>query len=507
MVLSLMAVLTPAWWAARHISIVSARGSEALDGPVLWARGQIDFALLALSAIVFWKTSASGYQIVLASEGVAAISVDYWAFLAPLFFWLGMALLSTRLTRFCLRRGRVALGPALRSVSGGLATLVAVALARQPGRIAAGVALTALALAFAISTAIFNTTYQAQTRVDAELTNGADVTVTGTSSAPAGVALARLATVPGVVAAVPMQHRFAYVGTDLQDLYGIDPGTVEQAATMSNAYFGNADARASLDALRAAPDGVLVSDETVTDFQLQSGDAINLRLQSAADHQYHVVPFRFVGIVREFPTAPSDSFLVANATYVAKATGNPASEIVLMRVDGDPVAVHERVAAEVQDIPGAKVRDITETRKLIGSSLTAIDLTGLTRLELSYAIALVACAAGLILALGVLDRRRSFAIMAAVGAKPSQIGAFVRGEALLIFVGGSIVGGLTGATVAWILVKLLTGAFDPPPEHMTIPWLYLGLLFAAAAASTVLAVRVTEERTDTSAVLLLREGG
>ena len=65
------------------------------------------------------------------------------------------------------------------------------------------------------------------------------------------------------------------------------------------------------------------SQETVNDFQLSSiGDTINLRLMSAKDHQYHKVPFHFVGVAREFPTAPKDSFLVANASYVAKMTGN-----------------------------------------------------------------------------------------------------------------------------------------------------------------------------------------
>ena len=51
----------------------------------------------------------------------------------------------------------------------------------------------ALALAFATSTAIFNTTYDGQARVDAELTNGSDVTVSGTTANPAGPHLGALA--------------------------------------------------------------------------------------------------------------------------------------------------------------------------------------------------------------------------------------------------------------------------------------------------------------------------
>jgi putative ABC transport system permease protein len=503
--LSLAAILTPAWWDARRMTISSARSSLADEGRSSWSRGYLDLLLLALSAIVFWQTAATGYQIVLAPEGVAAISIDYWAFLSPLFFWLGMGLLGIRLTRMGLSSARTIVETAIRPVSGAMAPLVAAALARQPRRMAAGVALAGLAIAFATSTAIFNATYQRQSRVDAELTNGADVTVTGTSAAPAGGSIDLLAAVPGVVAAVPMQHRFAYVGTDLQDLYGIDPLTIERAATMSNAYFGNDDAKTSLAALRDTADGVLVSDETVTDFKLEPGDTINLRLQNATDHQYRVVPFRFIGIVREFPTAPSDSFLVANAGYVAKMTGSAGAEVVLMKASADPSVIHAAVAQVAKAIPGAKVSDITEARRLIGSSLTAVDLRGLTRLELGYAVVLSACAAGLILALGVLDRRRSFAIMAALGARPPQLLAFLRAEAAFILVAGSILGFMTGLVVAWMLIRLLTGVFDPPPDQLVIPWLYLGFLLAAVIASVAVAVSLTERHVEVSPVQILRE--
>ena len=135
----------------------------------------------------------------------------------------------------------------------------------------------------------------------------------------------------------------------------------------------------------------------------------------------------------------------------------------------------------------------------------AVDLAGLTQLELAYAVILAPCAAGLMLALGVLDRRRSFAVMAALGARPRQLLAFVRGEALVIFIAGALFVIVTGATIAWMLVALLTGVFDPPPDRLSIPWLYLLVLFAAVGASVVLAVRVAERRIDVSLVAALRE--
>ena len=69
-------------------------------------------------------------------------------------------------------------------------------------------------------------------------------------------------------------HRYAYVGADLQDLYGINPNAIGGATTMANAYFANGDAKAALAKLAATPDGVLVSEETVNDFQLSQGDRL-----------------------------------------------------------------------------------------------------------------------------------------------------------------------------------------------------------------------------------------
>ena len=50
--------------------------------------------MLAGAGLFFWQSASTGYQIVLAPEGVAATSVDYKAFIAPALFWLGMALLT-----------------------------------------------------------------------------------------------------------------------------------------------------------------------------------------------------------------------------------------------------------------------------------------------------------------------------------------------------------------------------------------------------------------------------
>lgn len=499
------AILTTAWLDARQTTVAAARMTTGGDRPQLWRRIGLDFIFIALSAIVFSRTWSTGYQVVLAPEGTPSSSVDYTAFLAPVLLWLGGGLLTIRLSLAGLRRGRAVLAKVLRPIAGSLAGVVAAVISRQSNRMTQGIALVALAFAFATSTAVFNTTYHAQTRVDAELTNGADVTVTGNAQAPASARLKELAAIPGVSAAQPMQHRLAYVGTDLQDLYGIDAAHIGTATRMSNAYFAGGDAKKSLDLLGRTPDGIFVSAETVKDFQLKPGGRINLRMQSAVDHQYHVIPFSFIGIAREFPTAPHDSFLVANAAYIGRMTGSDASEIVLLKTAASSTDIAAAARVVVATLPGVKVTELGETLRLIGSSLTAVDLGGLTRLELGLAILMVASATGLILALGLADRRRTFAILSALGAKPRQLGAFLWSEAFLLFVAGTIIGTLTGFVLAWMLVKLLTGAFDPPPEYLSVPWPYIGTLIVVALASVALAVIGALRETRVPAVQRMRE--
>ena len=475
---------------ARKYTVVSSKSIVRVSQKPIWHKLYLDFILLGLSIFVYWHTASIGYQVVLAPEGVPQISVHYSVFFAPFCLWVGGVLLAIRLWEYSLKNGSKLFMRILKPIAKNLSGIVSASLSRQQVLLTRGIVLVSLAISFAVSTGIFNTTYNQQARVDAELTNGSDVTIKGITSDPPSSMLSEIKKIPGVASAQPMMHRFAYVGSDLQDIYGIDPKLIGKATKMSNAYFAGGNARATLMALSQNPDGVLVSEETKKDYQLHQGDLLRLRLQFGSDHQYHVVPFRFIGVVREFPTAPTDSFLVANASYIAKMTGINASEIILIRAKNNinPAILAKRIEKMVSSIPGVKVTDIGSTQKVISSSLTSINLRGLTRLELVFAVLFVMGSTGLILALGLNERRRNFAILEALGAKNKQLGAFIWSEGILMLSGGMVIGTLLGFGVAQILVKVLKGVFDPPPEHLIVPWGYIIILVLAATVSTIIAV-------------------
>ena len=505
--MAIISVMTPALIDLRSSSVAARRFFLRTAGQQLWQKIYLDIALIFAAGAIYWHSASTGYQVVLAPEGVAATSVDYTAFLAPLLFWIGCGLLVLRLCQTALAKGSAGLTILLKPLAGRVAVPAAASLSRQSGRLGAGAALAALAFSFAAATAIFNATYDAQALVDAQLTNGADVAVTGTTAAPADARLADIRAVPGVAAAEPMQHRFAYVGADLQDLYGIDPARIGQATHIADALFADRNARANLALLDRTPDGVLVSQETANDFQLKPGDTVKLRLQGAADHQYKTIPFHFIGVVNEFPTAPHDSFLVANAAYIATQTGSAAAEIVLVRASGDAAALATTIRAKLGSNTALIATDISQAAHLIGSSLTAVDLGALSRIELGFAVLLVAMSTGLMIWLGQTERNRANAILLALGASRRQMRSFLWGEALVMLAPGLAFGAAIGATAAFILVRLLNSVFDPPPDVLSVPWGYVALVIVGAVLATLAAVYAQATWSKEWAVRALRAGG
>ncbi len=504
-IVALIAVLYPAWYQVHHLTVIETRAIIGNRIKPLWQQVYLDLFFLSLSALTFWQTANRGYQIILAPEGVPQTSVSYESLIAPVCFWLGTGLLAIRLWERFLHRGSHIFTNIFKPVFGSLSGLFVASLSRQRVMITQGIVLVALSVSFAISTAVFNTTYNVQAQIDAELTNGSDIQVTIPSS-KGGIPIPlqkSLASLSGVISSQPIQHRFAYVGKDLQDLYGIDPKSITKVTHLRDAYFVGGNAQKTLDSLTATPDGLLVSEETVKDYQLKKGDLINLRLQSAQDNQYNVIPFHFLEIVKEFPTAPKDSFLVANAEYIAQQTYNKGAEIFLIRTNNTDLAT--KVRELVKSLSRVKVTDIGSTEQIIGSSLTNVDLHGLTGLELSFALLLLTGATGLIMALGMAQRRRNFAILTALGAKKNQLAALRWSEGLVILLGGSATGILIGFSLAQMLVKVLTGVFDPPAEALSIPWSYLVVLFITASVSTGVAVYITQRASSRVGVEILRD--
>jgi putative ABC transport system permease protein len=64
-------------------------------------------------------------------------------------------------------------------------------------------------------------------------------------------------------------------------------------------------------------------------------------------------------------------------------------------------------------------------------------------------------------------------------------------EAALVLIAGLLLAAGLGVLLALMLIAMLQHIFDPPPDHLAIPWTYLAELAGAALATTTVAVAVT----------------
>jgi putative ABC transport system permease protein len=469
----------------------------------LWQRLYLDLAALAVSGLIYWLTARTGFSAVVNPDSNPTLSLSVYMFFAPALLWLGATLLLVRL------RGRLVAWAALR-VAGGRATslpgFLAVSAGRRGGAINRGLVVVGLLLAFGVNLGIFSATYDQQAKVDARLTLGADVVATASPSVTAGRDLAgKVASVSGVKATTAVDHSYAYVGPDLQDTYGIDPHSFTKATSLRDSYFLGGSARTTMSRLAGTRDGILVSKETITDFSLRRGDLLKLRVLDQRHGSFRVVRFHVVGVVQEFPSAPKDSFMVTNLSYLKAATHGVGANVVFAKVDRDAAGVARRVAAATA-ADGVKVDDIEHQTAQTVSSITTVDLTGISRIEEAFVIGLAAGAMALFVALAISERRRELAIMASLGAPLREVATFVWSEAALVLGAAIVLAAGLGWLLSKMLVAMLQHVFDPPPDHLAIPWGFLaGLGGAAIAAAVVATALVARELRRLPLGALLRE--
>ena len=463
------------------------RGSRRATKP-LWQRLYLDLVALALSGLIFWLTASTGFSAVVNPDSNPTLSLSIYMFFAPALLWIGATLLLVRLRGRIFGRVARILGRTA-SQTGRRRFLLASA-SRRGAAINRGLVFVGLLLAFGVSMGVFAATYDQQAGVDAQLTLGADVVAT----APPGVAAKqglqrRIEAVPGVVATSPVDHSYAYVGPDLQDTFGVEPASIGRATTLRDSYFLGAGAAAMMNRLREDPSGILVSKETITDYSLKEGDLLRLRVLDHRTGRFHVVPFHVVGTVQEFPSAPRDSFMVANLSYLSAADHAGGPNVVFASTSGTPGAVAERVAAATKGL-GVAVKDIEGQAVQTTSSITTVDLTGISHLEEAFAVLLAVAAMWLFVSLLVEERRHEFATMAALGASLRDIGGFVRSEALAVLGAAVVLAAGLGWLMAEMLVAMLQHVFDPPPDSLAVPWGFIALLGLGAVAGAVLASAV-----------------
>jgi putative ABC transport system permease protein len=490
---TLLAVYVPGRRALAREAGNERREMEATPAAPVWLRMKLDLVFLAAAAAVWTITNLAGGFRITPAEG-QSVSLSFYTLLAPLLMWLGFTLLAVRVLLWGAgklkvgdgrRVGRLTSGTLFRSVS------------RRSLALGSGVVALALAIAFGSSLALFIATYDAQKQADARFVLGSDVRVTPSALAQQSSGFASQLRVAGVTSVTPVQQTSgAVVGTDKRMLVAVDAVGFAGTATLTDSFFVNGSAAATMSALRGDPAGLLVSTEMARTFNIQTGDQINVQL---LDRTGHLVPVTFhaVGTFKDFPGYPQGIDMVGNLAFYQSATGLDQAAFFLVRTgDASPAAV-ARVSDLIKAGPGRTAPLLVETSAMAfnrdQSTLTAINLRGLGGLQAVYTVLISAAAIGIFVFGLLMQRRKEYVTMRALGIRMSQLWGLVFGEAAAVALVSLAVGSATGVVMAYMFVKILAPLFTIQPSALAVPAGQLAILatlvLGGMAVSVALAAR------------------
>lgn len=174
-----------------------------------------------------------------------------------------------------------------------------------------------------------------------------------------------------------------------------------------------------------------------------------------------------------------DSRIYMPLAAFTRWTGKPAT-VLEVQVPGGPARVEAAIRALEATFPGTQVQPI---RQLVEGESRIVDRTHALMYAAVLLIALtVAVSVLATLSASVLERRRDFALMKALGGSHSQILAFFLVEALVIAIAGVVAGYLIGSAAAFIISEANFHTATLPRVSVIPVILLLNLAIAAIAA-------------------------
>jgi putative ABC transport system permease protein len=422
-----------------------------------WRRQRLDLILIAVGIMIL-LVNALGGGLKQAPIGSPTLALSFYVLLAPIALWLGVTLLAIRLLLAALARSaRVEDERGLSSWrAAGLRWL-----ARRPARMAVALALGSLAVAYGTEVVAFVATYRTARSADHRAAFGADLRLTPATETPVLLP----PNLPQVAATTPIHFVPSRVGSDRKTILAVDPTSYRQGTTARTQMLSGR----GLEAIARDPHSVLVADEIAKAFVLKPGDTFPVTVYPDDQERSRPVKFTVAGVFRSFPpTFPASELVINQSALPAFLLGQP--DFYLARVA--PGARADAVAAALRRAGierGFAVTTQTDQKRFGQPNLTALNLGPLSTIE-SVAAALIAALGVAVLgAFIVLERRREFAILRAVGADTAQVVSGPAQEGLLTVLGSIGIGIAIGLGLGILAVRVLGLLFILPPPVLTLP--------------------------------------
>ncbi len=330
---------------------------------------------------------------------------------------------------------------------------------RRPRAAASGIIALSLAVAFGMSIALFVRTYQAEKLTDARFVNGADVRVTPSTGQPLPANFASSARRRRRARCEPGHlHQLGGRGHGEARDGGHRPATFPTVAQINPSFLTGITPAQALAALAADPHAVLIDNEVARTFNIQVGDHVRVQLPSPVTGKGVPTTFHAVGIYTNFPGFPQGVDFVGSIAGYNAVVPTPTTMYLLDTGGSDAAAT--TVASELRSGPGRGTPLLIDTISTAvnheQSTLAALNIDGLGRLETFYTVLLSALGVAIFVFGTLLRRRKEYITLRALGMRMRHLVALVVGETALVAVASVVLGGVIGTAMA-LLVRA-----DPP---------------------------------------------
>jgi predicted lysophospholipase L1 biosynthesis ABC-type transport system permease subunit len=248
------------------------------------------------------------------------------------------------------------------------------------------------------------------------------------------------------------------------------------------------------DALRALADdpaAALVSTVFAKEFNVLVGDPITV---TVPDAQGRAQPFtlRTAGIyTAAAPTVPGADVLLRADALPLGTSPPPAFYLVRAAPGSTPDAVAARLTAAAGPARSWTVTTFRTALAREQSTLAALNLAGLGRIEAAGAIVIAGIGIAVLGAFLVLERRREYAVMRSLGATTRQVLVPPATEGLVTMVSGVVLGVPIGLVMATLSARVLRPLFTLAPPLLRIEPIALGALLLGIVIATGLALAAT----------------
>jgi putative ABC transport system permease protein len=322
----------------------------------------------------------------------------------------------------------------------------------------------------------FAATYRTAERADAQAAIGSDLRLT-----PGDPSFTLPSLGPDVAAASAFRLVPARVGSDRKTILAIDPSTY--GATVTTAP--DIQSGGGLGELIKDPLGVLVANEIAADFSLHPGDTLPAIIFPDDFEANKSLGLHVIGVFRSFPPTAPVAELVVTTAAIPPSPVIPPPDFYLARVSPGRSAV--AVAGRLRDGLSGRfgVATIAGPNR---RGLTALNLGGLSRIESLGGGLIAAVGVAVLGAFLVLERRREFAILRAVGAERAQILSPPATEGLIAVFGSLGIGVPLGLGLGVLAVRILGLFFTLSPPLLSVPGISLGELIAFMIAASAIAL-------------------